>query len=469
MQHIGIITGKTVFGFFIVLTSLLCGAGLWLDFPYNLIPFAVIAGGLFVYLVFKRPMVGVYLYMIIFFFKPNEIWAIPVPYERIIALIIIAVLILYIGFKEKRFELYPLDKALLAFTGVCFLSIMVAGDIELAQDSFEEFLKIVLVYFFCSRIANTESRLTGLVWLYLLSVAFYAGSGIYNYYTGNFIVRMGIERAVALGESYSDPNSLSNSIVIGLPFFFFLIRSHRSTLLKVALFGLVLMCLWTVVITGSRGGMFGVMMVAFVLSMQARQKVVLMGAAVVVLVAFVMVMPGQYKERFMTVFQTDAETGAAQSARGRIDGMVNGLKFMAQSPLIGVGIGNFRWKLRQEEGIWADAHSLIGKVAGELGLLGIITFTLFIVRYVSTLKRIKEKYRARAWPRDFPYWVTEATKVSLIMLLFQGLSGHNLFRFNWYVFACFLVIVAQIINTRIKTAPDADRKEALEAPAVLGG
>jgi hypothetical protein len=45
--------------------------------------------------------------------------------------------------------------------------------------------------------------------------------------------------------------------------------------------------------------------------------------------------------------------------------------------------------------------------------------------------------------------VTKAVQIALILLFVQGISGSNLFRYNWYIFACFLSISTYIVADRI--------------------
>jgi probable O-glycosylation ligase (exosortase A-associated) len=459
----------------IVLFTIITGFFTWLNPPYSLIPIGLILGVAFVATILRYPMVGVYLYMIIFFFEPNQLFGISFPFERIIALALITILLIHIAFFQKSFQLFPMDKAYTAFVFVCFLSVMFAGDIGLAWDSFFEFLKIFLVYLFVSRIANTPKRMNSIIWLYLLSLGFIAGNSIYNYYSGNFIVRMGIQRAVGIGGTegtYSDPNSLANTIVLGLPFLFFVARYYRSKLTKLLLYGILLMTLWTVVLTGSRGGMLGVIFVSLFIAFSSKHKVLTAIIALFIIVSVAAVMPEQYKERFETLMHVEDKdkSGAAESAQGRINGLIWGLKFLMEKPLTGVGIGNFRWAYRMQGGIWLDAHNLIGKLAGELGLPGIITFVYFLIVFFKSLKLVRLRYLEREWDQDIYWFLFKALKVSMIALLFQGLTGHNLYRYNWYIYACFIVMIIQITNARIeKELKEASREQPtvpeLESPA----
>ncbi|HKK21403.1 MAG TPA: hypothetical protein VJ983_08030, partial [candidate division Zixibacteria bacterium] len=302
------VTGKHLIWVVVVLFTIITGFFTWLNPPYSLIPIGLILGVAFVATVLRYPMVGVYLYMIIFFFEPNQLFGISFPFERIIALALITILLIHIAFFQKSFQLFPMDKAYTAFVFVCFLSVMFAGDLGLAWDSFFEFLKVFLVYLFVSRIANTPKRMNSIIWLYLLSLGFIAGNSIYNYYSGNFIVRMGIQRAVGIGGTegtYSDPNSLANTIVLGLPFLFFVARYYRSKLTKLLLYGILLMTLWTVVLTGSRGGMLGVIFVSLFIAFSSKHKVLTAIIAVFIIVSVAAVMPEQYKERFETLMHVE--------------------------------------------------------------------------------------------------------------------------------------------------------------------
>ena len=78
---------------------------------------------------------------------------------------------------------------------------------------------------------------------------------------------------------------------------------------------------------------------------------------------------------------------------------------------------------------------------------------------------IKYIYHKFKWKEDFNLFVIEATTFSLIILAYQGLISHNLFRDNWYIFACFIVIIAKITIERSdeeKNAPPAENEPDLQ-------
>ncbi len=459
-----IITNKHIFYISVVLISIASGFALSLPAPYNLIPFGVILGAVFMITTFKYPMVGVYLYMFIFFFRPQEWTPIQLPYEKVIALVIIMTLLMHITFRDKKFDLFQIDKALLAFMAVCFVSIIFSGDIMYSWDVFFEFFKIFLVYVFASRIANTPKRFNSIIWLFVLSQVFLAVSTSYNYYTGGAQLSMGIDRATGLAGAdgaYSDANSVANSLVLGIPFIYFLMKFHKSTLMKLFLIGVLGITCWTIIITGSRGGMVGVIIISMLLAYTTKYRTISTIGAIGLLAVFIVFMPSQYRERFSTIFHIYEEdgSGAAESAQGRIDGLVKGVVFMSQKPVFGCGIGSFKWENRQQYGIWLDAHNMLGKLMGELGLMGLLTFGFFLYIIFKTLQMIKYIYHKYEWEYDFERAMIDGISYSFIMLAFQGLIGHNLFRFNWYIYACFVVIITMIVNQRIEMAKLAEKIE----------
>ena len=74
---------------------------------------------------------------------------------------------------------------------------------------------------------------------------------------------------------------------------------------------------------------------------------------------------------------------------------------------------------------------------------------------------IKYIYHRYKWEYDFNWYLVEAIFYSLIILAYQGLISHNLFRDNWYSTACFVVIMTTLIKNRAKEE-DARKREELD-------
>ena len=174
--------------------------------------------------------------------------------------------------------------------------------------------------------------------------------------------------------------------------------------------------------------------------------------AALVIVTALAVMPEQYSQRLTSITnyedQND-ETGAAESARGRIKGLMVGFEILMRRPLAGAGIGCFGIYNMQYHGSGLNAHNLLGQLMGELGMLGLLSFGFMVYMIFKHVKYIRERYREKNWQPDFNYYVAVAVSVSTYALFFLGLFGHNAYRFNWYIFACYLAIVVNFVNERL--------------------
>jgi len=427
-----------------------CSAMLMLPSPFYLVPFGLIGIAIFI-------LGTLFFYLIIFFMNPNEIFEflqyVAFPYEKIIAALVMASLFIHIAMIKKEFKVYYIDVALTAFLMAAGISILGAEDLQASYDAWQQFFRIFLVYLLIARIVETPKQLKAVIFLFIISIGFLAISSTIQYYRGEFEVRQGIARLHSFGGGLIDPNTLATSLILGLSLMFYMAKAHRNLLLRLFMYGLMGSCIWAVILTGSRGGMVGGIAVLGLLVWHSRHKVVGAVVAVAVLVALGVSMPQQYSDRFMTIFhvgESDVD-GAGASAYGRINGLILGFKFFTKNPITGVGIDNFGlWHHREPGGDWTDAHNLIGKLVGELGLLGVITFFFFVYRFSKTIAGVRQKYRDNDWDPDFLYHLSEAIKIGLIMLFVQGLFGHNLYRGNWYFFAAFVVTVAKLVEMRME-------------------
>ena len=167
------------------------------------------------------------------------------------------------------------------------------------------------------------------------------------------------------------------------------------------------------------------------------------------------VMPDQYKSRFESITVVDASqddgSGTARSASARVTGVILGVKMVIDRPIFGYGIGQFGLASYTfyDRTWWGQAHSLIGQLLGELGLVGLISFILWLtilfkrIRYIENIEKFKEN--------KFVYYITIALRDQLLCLLFLGLGGHNLYRFNWYVVSALVIVIIALHQNESKS------------------
>ncbi|HEY7424443.1 MAG TPA: hypothetical protein VH682_09465, partial [Gemmataceae bacterium] len=51
-------------------------------------------------------------------------------------------------------------------------------------------------------------------------------------------------------------------------------------------------------------------------------------------------------------------------------------------------------------------------------------------------------------PRDFPFYVSRAIGLIVVLLLLLGWSGHTLYRYNWQWFAAFQAIAVHCVRQK---------------------
>jgi hypothetical protein len=275
---------------------------------------------------------------------------------------------------------------------------------------------------------------------------------------------MGIARARGYADDglFSHPNSVANTVVLGLPFLYHFFQHYRNIIIKLFMLAGIGLSVWTVIITGSRGGMLAMFTFVMILGWRGRYRAASIASSLIMIMLVIAFMPEQYQNRLLSLFNLFGEdnTGAAESAFGRLVGLWTGIKLFFMRPLTGVGIGAFARAHYLLDGVETDAHNLLGQVLGELGLIGTVAFAWFIRTKVHFTKVIVERYRQHEWPSDIILRTTLAIQTALILMFAQGLSGHNLFRYNWYIFACFVSIIAALTLQRGSEASDkVDRLE----------
>src|SRR5262249_44030815 len=101
-----------------------------------------------------------------------------------------------------------------------------------------------------------------------------------------------------------------------------------------------------------------------------------------------------------------------------------------------------------------ESHNLYGQLLGETGLLGAVTFSAVLLAFYVSLRRVKAN-RDPDFVTDLVYQVPAAVGAGVLLMLFLGNFGHNLFRFNWLWYGGFLAVAADCARRR-PVEPDDD-------------
>jgi len=430
---------KTLLTIGLIVVSAFLGASLLTE--YAGVAFAIVVGVVWLYLTFTRPIVGLIAYSTFILVRPQEIidaLDMSIPIEKIIAApLIIGVALKIIRQYGPRIKFNTIDRSVVVFVLVALLSVFTSIWLGGAWERWMKLARLLIIFIFIAKIIDNPRHFKTFVIFVILTTIFHAAGSTIQYYRGHAEFEMGIMRAKGMDISYGDPNSLAATIIYALPLIYFFLKSSKRVATRLFLIVSFLVCIWCVVLTGSRTGMAGVGFMALLVVLQQKNRFRNLVIGVVVLAMVFAVMPGQYRSRLYSMTDFSSRSGASQSAMGRVTGLVNGVRMMIDRPLLGVGIGQFALANGNiYGGGYLASHNLVGQVFGEVGLLGTIAFVMWLIALFKGLKRLEQRYDEDSdgsSSDQFMLNIVLALKMHIYCLFFMGIGGHNLYRYNWFI------------------------------------
>jgi putative inorganic carbon (HCO3(-)) transporter len=421
---------------------------------------------IFVIALLHDPFWGLVAYMITFYVRPGELVPAlaPLHVERIVGLLALAALIWHRRSGRRWETLTHRVTAMMAgFLVIMALSVVTAYWKTLAVITTIEFAKILVAYILIIGLLDSEKRLRIFVWLYLVLIGWTAGTSLWGYFSGsNRGFAMGIDRARGLTLAWGHPNSLAMTLLAALPYLFLLIPAERRRAARFALISLFVLLFVTIVYTGSRAGMLGIVVTACFLWWRTGRRPLLLAGLIGVLICGALLMPDQYQMRMLSILEYRHDP----SSLGRIDSWVSGMRMFLDRPLLGVGPGNFgiahglayssAWRPS-----WLEAHSIYVQLPAELGLVGLIWFALMFYLVVQTNRATRRLLAAGGEAWCWMYRLTVALEISLVALFFTGIFGHNLYRPTYYFIAGMTVSLAAIAKRRDASGQETAARRAV--------
>lgn len=390
-------------------------------------------------------------YLFLFVFRPYEVWPFLAAFriERVYMFMLLAAVL---SWNKKRYISHPINNAVIGFFMVILAASTFAFNSSEAFPVAFEYFKLLVFYFIIILTIQDEKELKTFILAYVLIMSLYVGKSAWEFFVnGRMWFRMGIVRMMGIDITYSDPNYFAGSIVYSLPFLWAMIKAgFEERWLKLVLWGYGVLSLVCIIYTGSRSGMVTALLFFILVWLGSAHKMKGLILLPVLLVFMWTTMPESYKIRFETIFveglaEESGQKGADNSAEGRIAGLKTGFSTFLSKPLFGIGPGNFKyaWSGGTGEVTGGSAHNMYGQVLGELGGVGFCSFFLLVGLIFATHRRIRktidwllEVYGetlslAQTQTLKHMHLIATGSIQMLILLLFNGNFGHNLYRFNY--------------------------------------
>jgi O-antigen ligase len=403
------------------------------------------------------------IYMWLFIHRPFEYYSAlgDLQIERVYMLLMLVAWALAPG---KALVLNRLHLALAAFMAAITLCWLASPWRDKCDDAVENVAKVMVFYVIFVTSVRDEVGLRRMLTAYLASVGLYMAHSIVEFGNGRHEFRMGIVRMVGVDITFRDPNSFAStlllSLVMTLPFW----PTAKTLGARLPLLALCLPACGCILLTGSRTGFVGLAVVGFfgILVSKANKLVMLSlaGAAAIGVLA----LPGPLQDRFLTIIDPSrGPANAQESAEGRLMGFSDGVDLFERSPLLGIGPSAFPYAT----GKGFNPHNLYGQALAETGLAGSTAFLFMLWCFWRNWREAKRLYQDHPdWPRDLAWHTCRATGMAVILMLFLGLAGHNLYRYIWIWLAAFQVVALNCARERARAADRVVARRPVRVPYV---
>jgi len=322
----------------------------------------------------------------------------------------------------------------------------------------ENYLKLFPCYLLIVTVVHDERHLKHVVLGFLVIMSLYMAHSLLEYVHGRHLFRMNVARLMGVDATVSDPNRFGATLVCALPFIVPVWVGYRHSWIRGFLLGYLGLTLLCIALTASRSAFLGLLLCLAVITWRSRWRLPLGLALVLASPLLWAALPPNIQNRFETIIDPSVgPKSAADSSEERVIGILLGLKLWGEFPLTGCGPG--MWT--PATGRMLQSHNLYAQLAGEMGTLGVLTFGAVLLCYWFILRRLYRQYRDHPeWGRDFIWHVARAMGLGLLLMLFFGMSAHNLFWQLWLWYGGLLIVAGHCIQERAGQSTDPGWQEA---------
>jgi putative inorganic carbon (hco3(-)) transporter len=309
-------------------------------------------------------------------------------------------------------------------------------------------IKFALVSFFIYAATDKIADLRVILAFILLAWLKIGQEGFLGWSTGSLMwENQGIQRLHGSTAMYGHPNSFSGFAVGCLPYTLFLLMCVKSNLLRLGLLAIIICSLIIVVNTGSRTGYVAVVIGAayfFFTLKTGKFKIILLASLTVMLT--INIVPQQYKERFGSIFTGEEKEGG--SSHKRMEIIEDAIAVSLRYPL-GIGLQAFPKVRNDMFGRAQNTHNLYLEILTNIGPIGFIVFTIFIIKLLALNKSLIKCLELLSLPhneKQFLMHLCKGTIGFILIRLLLGLFGMDLYEIYWWIALGFTLAITKLIH-----------------------
>jgi putative inorganic carbon (HCO3(-)) transporter len=423
----------------------------------------IIALGIGIIILF-RPQLGGYILITTIITNISTLATIqgfPSVNKPLVALVGVSVLSSYLLTQRRRLpKLGSIEWILLLILAIWVASVPGANYKDPAEGKVIELIKNFIIVVSIIYSLQNPRYWKRAVWIAILVTTVLAALGVYQAISGNYAQDFGGLAAISSQEVVEGviqprlsgpirrPNYWAQFMVAVLPLVLYRILYEKKVLVKAVASLAALILVYALLGTYSRGGFVALVAVFIMIILERRARPTLVLLVIISAMLIVALFPANYTERVQSLLILTPDTSLStlyedSSFRGRFAELRAGLRMFAEYPILGVGVGNYKFnyqtyarKLNIETRVEVrEAHSLYIEILAETGLIGAAAVTVLFGTLLLGLARVRDKMRKQNRFRDWIPWLA-SIQISITAYLVSSLFLHgDYIRYLWILVA----------------------------------
>jgi len=388
-----------------------------------------------------KPYVGVLMWSWISYMNPHRLtwgFAYSFPFAMLVGGATLAAW--FLSRDKKEFPVTATTVILMTYTVWVSLGTLGAMIPDLAYEKWLKLIKILVITYVTMMLINTRRKIDLLVWVIAGSIAYFGVKG------GVFtVLKGGQHRIFGPPNSFiGENNALALAEIMVIPLLRYIQLQLTRRIFKWAMGGAMLMMVFAVLASYSRGAFIAMSVMLFAIWVKSRKRALLGVLGAISIAAALAFMPAKYFERINTL-QTYEEDA---SALGRIDAWLMAFNLAKAKPLFGGGFDVFEstdifLTYNPDAPRARQAHSIYFEVLGEHGFVGLALFLALgfaALRTCSSTIALAKRNPEFTWARDLAAMI----QVSLLGFAAGG-AFLSLASFDLYYHLIAIAVVTKIV------------------------
>jgi O-antigen ligase len=403
--------------------------------------------------------VGLFLFTVVLYFRPYELVPALSSLDTLAYWLAIATMIVFVPSQlalEGNLTARPRAVKLVLFiTAAAIISIFTAINPSEAWKEFNDvFIKAVLMFIVMINVVRSQRRLLLLLYVTLAVTFLLSFNALADYRTGQFAVE-GYRIKGLLGGMFGNPNDLALHFVTMAPLALTMMMISRRLIAKVFFAITAILIISGNVVTYSRGGFLGLVVTAIVIAWKLgrRKRVMLAVIGPIFLVAFIVLMPGGYGLRLLSIFVPSLDPVGSASSRQEI--LNRSIIVSLRHPITGIGMGNFHTVSLHE----TVTHNAFTQVSAEMGMAALIAYMMFLTGPILRLRRI-ERDTFKLPRRSRYYYLSVGLQASLIGYMVSAFFAAVAYQWYAYYLVAFGVCLCRMYDSDRALQADEELKRA---------